>query len=389
MSSWLFSLVLVFSFVYIFDHAWKVAAIWHFFRQKPAPTPDPWPTLSLIQPVTAGPNDLMRVLAIRAQNPYPGKLQQIIICDEGDSVSLTGCMSLMQQFPNWQPELVLVPSSNGTAAKTVKQLAGLKTATGKVLCFIDDDILLRPDTLSSLVLHLQPGIGATFGLACYINWQTVWGGLMSAFVNANALLNYIPLTYLTQPYTITGHIYALKKADFDTAGGLSGMEARLDDDHELARRVTRSGLLNRQTPAIYDVDNELSTLRSFLDQMKRWFVFPKKMMLPYVPLQQKFLTIATSLPNLLPGLVLAGSFGGNLFSWLALSTCLLVFFGVYFYCERSILKTQTPAWAGPLLLLVLLVLPFQILFVLFSDNVILWRGKRYRVRTGGEYELID
>ncbi|MCX6081947.1 MAG: glycosyltransferase [Chloroflexi bacterium] len=399
--SWLAIFALSFTILYVIDRAWKTAAIWHFFEQKPAPQPpQKWPALSLIQPVTVSPNNLRAVLTIRAQLHYPGNLEQIVVCDAQDTASQALCHELMEAFPSWKPKLVLAPArpavyagrtaAPGVALKTVKQLAGLELSTGQIVCFIDDDIILRHNTLTILVQYLlQPGIGAVFGLACYTNSRSAWSGLMSAFVNANALLNYIPLTYLSDPYTITGHLYALKRTDFDSIGGLNGMEQRLDDDHELAQRVLQAGLRNLQTPAIYNVDNELPSLNAFLAQMKRWFVFPRELMLPRFPVRQQILTFAASAPNLLPGLVFLLAFGGGLPAWLALAACLLVFYMVYFWGERRILKEIAPARDWFLLLLVALVLPFQIVFLLFSDNAILWRGQRYRVERGGHYEIIN
>ena len=386
MLSWLAALAFVFTIIYFIDRAWKGCAIWTFFRRASPPEPEKWPSLSLVQPVTASPNDLRTVLTIRAQSPYSGDLQQIIVCDEQDAATMALVRELLAEFPEWKPEMALVQSSSGVAIKTAKQLAGLRLAAGQVLCFIDDDILLRRDTLETLVRHLQPGVGATFGLACYTNWRTVWGGLMSSFVNANALLNYIPLTFLTDPYTVTGHIYALMRADFDAVGGLNGMENRLDDDHELARRVMRAGLVNRQTPAIYDVDNELPTLQAYLDQMKRWFVFPRQCMLPGIRPKLRYLTIATSLANILPGLVLILAFNGISAS-LALAACLVIFYAVTFWGERRYLKSPSPGWAWLLYLLVALCVPFQILFLLLSDNTIRWRGRQMSVKRDGEYEV--
>lgn len=381
MTAWLAIFAVICTALYLFDRAWKSAAIWHFFHQPAPPEPQIWPSLSLIQPVTASPNDLRAVLTARAQNPYPGRLEQILICDAGDAASQTVFREVVERFPGWQPQIVLVNSAQGVAMKPVKQLAGLKLATGEMICFIDDDILLREDTLAVLVHHLLPGTGATFGLACYTNWRSLWGGLMSVFVNANALLNYIPITYLSDPYTITGHIYAFKRADFDAIGGLTGMEERLDDDHELARRVMRAGLRNRQTPAIYDVDNAL-TLRSFLDQMKRWFVFPREHMLPGASRAAQLLTYATTLPNLLPGAVLILALF-NRQAGLALAACLVTCYAVFFWGERRYLKSATPVWAWPLLLWIALLLPLHILILLFSNNTIRWRGQQITVRPGG------
>ena len=105
--------------------------------------------------------------------------------------------------------------------------------------------------------------GAVFGLAAYTNWSNIPSSLLSAFVNANALLSYLPLTFLAEPYTITGHLYALRREVFAAIGGLDGMEGRFDDDHELARRIQRHRLANVQTSVVYDVDNYLSTIDGY------------------------------------------------------------------------------------------------------------------------------
>ncbi len=383
--SWLTLPAIFLATIYLFDRAWKAAAIWRFFQKPTPPPPSSWPSLSLIQPVTLSPNNLSQVFSLRARNPYPGPIEQVIVFDEGDSISKVICAEIMAKYPAWQPKIVVVPSANGIAMKAVKQLAGLKFASGEVLCFIDDDILLRPTTLELLVCHLQEGVGSVFGLACYSNWQNLWGGLMSAFVNANALLNYIPITYLSHPYTITGHIYAFRRVDFERIGGLNGMENRLDDDHELARRVMRAGLRNCQTPAVYDVDNQLTAV-AFFDQLKRWFVFPRDCMLPGISSRAVLLTYINTLPNLLPGLVMLMALVNNS-AILLLAACVIVFYLIFFWSERRYLKTRAPIWGWPLLLWAALFLPLQAVLLLFSNSTIHWRGQQILVKPGGTYEI--
>lgn len=63
---------------------------------------------------------------------------------------------------------------------------------------------------------------------------------MSVFVNANALFSYIPITYLTEPFTVTGHCFALSRETFADVGGFTDLERRVDDDHEIARRVRKA-----------------------------------------------------------------------------------------------------------------------------------------------------
>lgn len=387
MNGWLGKLVILLIVIYFLDRAWKMVCIYLFFKRQKPYMPTDWPRLSLVQPITKSPNDLHAVLAIRAAHPYPGELEHILVFDEQDIGSQDLCRKIRVLYPCWDPIIALVNSETGIASKTIKQLAGLQYATGDVLCFIDDDILLRKDTLEIMVTYLQAGVGAVFGLACYTNWGSVWGGLMSAFVNANALANYIPPTYLADPFSITGHIYALNAANFNHIGGLSGMEERLDDDHELARRVMKHGLRNVQTPAIYDVDNELPSAMAFAAQIKRWFVFPREMMLPGAGLTASLLTYLTSLPNLLPMVVLILAFIAGENIWFGLIP-VAFFYVMLILCDWAYLGTKTPWWGWILYLVVALFIPFLVMAFLFTGNDIIWRGQKIRVQRGGGYEII-
>ncbi|MBF6589345.1 MAG: glycosyltransferase, partial [Ktedonobacterales bacterium] len=216
-----------------------------FFRQHEPPQPVRWPTVTLLQPITRGASELAANLCARLALDYPASVRHLLICDAQDRASRQICEEVLAAHPGALAEVVLVPvSARGAVASKIGKLnAALPRATGDVLCFVDDDVRLRPESLRVLVTHLgRPRAGAVFGLACYTSWGAPWSALMSAFVNASALLSYIPLSFLTEPFTITGHCFALRRADFVAAGGFDGLEARVDDDHELARRLGRLGL---------------------------------------------------------------------------------------------------------------------------------------------------
>jgi ceramide glucosyltransferase len=213
---------------------------------------------------------------------------------------------------------------------------------------------------------------------------------MSGFVNANALLSYIPLCYLTEPYTITGHCFALRRATFNAIGGLGGMAGRLDDDHELARRVRQAGLRNEQTPLVYDVDNPLDTWQAYNGQLKRWFVFPRQMMLPQLTPREQAISFLGSAGNLLPGLLAALALTKRSRpAWAALVASLALFAASYAWCEACYLGRRTPWRRWPLLLVVALVTPWHVLSALFSDDVVEWRGQRLRVQRGGYAQIVN
>src|SRR5215467_4772987 len=201
--------------LFALDRFLKLASVIHFFRRPLPPEPQEWPSLTLFQPITRGVSGLPEQLRSRARLSYelrasqggnnPAAIQHLLICDANDSESQAEIRALLDEFPALQAELILVESKEGTvASKTEKLLAAIPHAKSEVFWFVDDDIGLRPSALRLMIPFLyQPGVGAVFGLACYTNWRTTWSSLMSGFVNTNALLSYIPLTYLTTPFTIT------------------------------------------------------------------------------------------------------------------------------------------------------------------------------------------
>lgn len=383
---------LVFALAALFaaDRLLKLAAVIHFFRRRAPVAPVPWPSVTMIQPLTRGRHDLRRALLSRVALDYDSPVQHLLVCDAADGETQALCHELIAAHPSWQATLfVAQPDGGAIASKIVKLLVALPHATGGVLCFVDDDVALRPDALRVLVPYLfEPGAGAAFGLACYTNWSNTWSSLMSAFVNANALLSYIPLAYLTEPYTITGHCFALRRDLFMAAGGLGEMGGRLDDDHELARRVRAIGLRCVQTPLVYDVDNRIDDARGYHGQMKRWFVFPRQMMLPLLSRKERAVSLVGSAGNLLLPLLALLILTRRRGPIVAFTSALAAFAVVYIIGERAYLQRVAPLRRWPQILAAAVLAPPHILLALLSGATVEWRGQRLRVHHGGRFEVL-
>ncbi|GAC1358175.1 MAG: hypothetical protein NVS2B12_17330 [Ktedonobacteraceae bacterium] len=378
--------------LFVLDRFLKLAAIVHFFRRPPAPAPQSWPTLTLLQPITRGASDLAGRLQARAQQDYPATIQHLFICDARDKAAQAECTTFMTMYPNLQARLILVEvAGTEIATKIEKLLAALPYATGEVFWFLDDDVAPRPDAARTLVAQLlQPGAGAVFGLACYTNWRTVWSSLMSAFVNANALLSYISLTYVTSPFTITGHCFALRREVFERVGGFERMEGRIDDDHEMARRVRRIGLGNVQTPVIYDVDNDFTSWPAYRKQMKRWFILPRQTMLPFMSRREQLVSLLGSLAQWYPALLFMLALCTRKRVALgALAVSLGLYGAVHALNELCYLKRRTPLQGWLLLPVVALFVPLHILWALLASDEIEWRGQRLRIHVGGKMEVVS
>lgn len=378
--------------LFCLDRLLKAVAVVLFFRRSPPAPPVAWPSVTLLQPITRGVHDLGHNLDRRLWLEYPAPIQHVLICDRDDAASQAVSQAIRSRHPHVDLQVVVVAAEAGALASKIEKLrAALPQARGEVLCFIDDDVAPRPSALRQLIPHLeQPQAGAAFGLACYTNWRSFWSSVMSGFVNANALLSYIPITYLLEPYTITGHCFALRRELFDAVGGLEDMAGRIDDDHELARRVRRHGLRCIQTPMIYDVDNELPTLAAYLAQMQRWFVLPRLLMAPYLSRREQAVTALGSLGTLLPSLVaLLALWSRSRRALRGFVAMLGLFAAVYLAGERRYLGRAAPLGRLAALAVAAIIAPLQIVWGVFAGNQVLWRGQRLRITRGGSVEVLE
>ena len=374
------------------DRLAKFAAVVHFFQQ---PTPQipasDWPTVTMLYPITRGVADLAYVLHCRAGLTYQGSVQHLLIYDASDAASLAICDTWCRENNHLDSKLISVQVDGRRIASKIEKLnTALPFATGDVFCFVDDDVCLRPPTLQTLIPYLlQPHVGAVFGLACYTSWQNLSTSLMSAFVNTNALISYIPLSYMTDPFTITGHCFALRRTVFTAAHGLAEMENRLDDDHELAQRVRRLNLRCVQTPLIYDVENYFGTLTAYSKQLKRWFIIPRQVMISFLSLRERLATLIGSLGTmLLPVLALCALFSRNSRVKHLFAAVMLVYNVTFWLSEVFFLRRRTPWKWWPLLSISSIIAPIQIFATMLSSSEFEWRGQRIHLHRGGRIEYL-
>lgn len=375
------------------DRLLKLATVIHFFHRSTPPIPTKYPTISLIQPITSGVANLSKNLHSRFHLDYPADIQHILICDILDTESQSICQEVKDFYPTARIFILKVEADKGIiASKITKMKAAIVIAEGDILCFIDDDIALPSNAMQQMMPYLlQPGVGATFGLACAVSWNTIWSSLMSYFVNSNALISYIPISYFTEPFTITGHLFAITRANLDASGGWENMESRFDDDHELARRLKAIGLKSVQTPVIYKVSNEFFSFAAYANQIKRWFVMPRQAMVDYLSLKDTLISYSLSCGLFIPSLaaILALIFPSSI-TIFSLLTILLIYLAVYAICSYFYLPESMPLQRIILLPIVAIVTPIQIFWaLLFGNNEITWRGQRLRIEKGGNFQVIE
>jgi ceramide glucosyltransferase len=375
----------------IVERVWKHWMVIRFFGRRIPPRAITTQLVSILQPILSGDPTLSGCLEQNLQLLSHYQLEYIWLVDSDDHEGQRICLELMQRYPRCNVQLILLPPPNIQCnPKMVKLIAGARVAQGEIICVLDDDTMLPEYGLEECLPYLdQPGVGLAFGLPYYVNFSTSWSCMVAYFVNSNSLLTYIPYTRLTEPFTINGMFYALKRNTLNAIGGFTGLERTLADDFAIAQRVREHGLRLIQTPLRHGISTQVKGPRTYLNLIQRWFIFPRESLMRYLSLREQCVLYGTTLlPTFFPlllffSLLWRPSRAKVIFAALYASYDLGIFthFNQWYLRNASPLRT---AWYVPLLRIIF---PLQLLIALVSPQRIQWRGHIIDVEKGGKFSM--
>ena len=382
------------------DRVIKLGLVSDFFARRRRPAePTSWPTVTLLQPVTRGVAALRANIEARLQMDYPAHVQHVLLCDAADTKLQAVCAATVAAHPEQDMRIVRVSGESdntagdgpGAAPKLEKLQAGLPYATGDILCLMDDDVAPRPDGLRRLVSYLMaPGVGASFGLACYTNFDNVWSGLLSTYVNLYDVEYFVTWTDLCGPVRVVGQMACYWRRPFLAAGGFDGLEDFLDDDFVLGQRLQRSGLRAIQAPVVYDVNDPVDSWNGYAKKFQRWITLPRHGMEPFLtPWQRIAAFLATPATVLLPTALSAVALGSRRkIPLAALGATVAAFMATNSILCKHILRREMPRTHWPLFVCAVLVTPIHAALMVLAGHEIEWRGQRMRLSRDGHFKRI-
>ncbi len=142
------------------------------------------PTVSVVIPTRNRPASALETLHSVLRSNYPGDRYEVIVVDNGSGADERVTLSGVEAPGGVEVRLVTEASPGGANARN----AGLDAATGDIVAFCDDDVLVDRDWLASLALALESGerVGGAAGLTLPRELETpaqVWyEGFASAVV---------------------------------------------------------------------------------------------------------------------------------------------------------------------------------------------------------------
>lgn len=381
------------AFLYCLERCLKYVAVLWFFRRRD-PTPEHRPRLiSVLQPVLSGDPKLAEVLGHNLFIAKQLATEFIWLIDDDDELASQICEQLINQHTHTLIRLIRVQRGGPRQSpKMIKLQRGLEVAQGDVIAVLDDDTMLPEAGLDGCLGWLEAeNVGLVFGLPYYVAFDSLAASLVSCFVNSNSLLTYVPYTLMTDPFTINGMFYVMRRDRVDDVGGFDGLESVLADDFAVAQHFRKHNYRLVQSRLRHAIYTNVKSWPDYLRLLRRWLVFPRETLMRDMTLSN--LAIAYSLaliPCLLPIVVLACAVASGAASvWIAFACCVAINFVVFVHLDSRFLGGATPVrcfWLVPVLQLLV---PLQLIAALFLPQRIVWRGHVMQVEPGGTFEIVQ
>lgn len=370
---------------------WLVAR----FFQRPQPSQQvPVQRVSILQPILSGdptmPHCLEQNLLAAAQSAVELEFHWLV--DESDAEGQHVCRHLIVRYPMIAINLILLPPApQGHNPKTVKLIAALPATTGDVICVLDDDTMLPPDGVATALPYLDtPQAGLVFGLPYQVDFSNLWSRLVAYFVNSSSLLTYIPYLAFSEPFTINGMFYLLRRETLDAIGGFTGLEPILADDFAVAQRVRQTGYRLIQSPLRHAVSNHVASFGAYWRLLTRWLTFPRESLMRHLGWREQLLLYGmTAVPTVVPLVLLVGALGTRS---VAMAGVVIGYWVIGYCCflwvDRRYLGGVSPLGWSWLVLVVQLLLPLQLVSALVQPQRINWRGHEMAVERGGGFRFV-
>jgi ceramide glucosyltransferase len=370
----------------------KHLAVIRFFRRPRPALARPPRLVSLMQPILSGDPQLAGCLERNLLSASGLEREFIWLVDDDDAEGLAICRALIARHPAVEVRLVaLPPPAPAQNPKLMKLIAGAALARGELLCVLDDDTVLPDGGLELCLAYLdQPGVGLAFGLPYYESFDNLWSSLVAYFVDSQSLLTYVPFAMLSEPATINGMFYALRRSTLEAVGGFAGLETTLADDFAVAQRLRGAGYRLAQTPLLHPIRTTVGGPGPYASLIQRWFIFPRESIMRQLgPRELALFYGLTVLPIFFPWLALALNIcrparATKIATLAYLGYC----YAIFAHINLAYLKSAAPWGRSWLVPLIQLGLPAQVLAALLSPQRIRWRGHLIEAAPGGGLRMV-
>jgi ceramide glucosyltransferase len=352
------------------------------------------PAITLLKPLKGTGAHTRDCLQSWLAQRYPGRIEILFgVADPADPVCDV-VRDLLKAFPG-RAELVITPESLGPNAKisNVAQLA--RRAEHGILCVSDADVRVPDDFLINAVAPLRsPSVGLVncfYSLANPANVAMRWE---ATAVNADFWSQVLQSNSMKAQDFALGAVMIARREDIQAIGGFEALAEYLADDYQLGRQMARSGKQIVLSPVVVECWDDPMSFRDVWNHQLRWArTIRASQPAPY------FFSILSNV-----------TFWGTLFALSSISTlatlestsavglgvmALLCWAAIMIFrvvaARLLYIKLARKPLSLPHAAVVLLkdFLQAAIWAASFLGNTVEWRGKKFRVASGGKLVALE
>ncbi len=208
---------------------------------------------------------------------YPAELFEIIIVNDG-SVDRTDEIvnRFAKEFDNVKHLHAIPNIETGLIAKKNALNQGIQQSTGEIILSTDADCHVKSTWIETMVSYFTDDVGMIVGFSQLGNVQNRY----SLFEQLQAV-DFLSLMAAAQgslnfgcPLAASGQNIAYRKAAYDAIGGFEKIKNRISGDDvlllQLIRKYTKWKIKFASSPKAFNWTEPENTLKSFLNQRKRW-----------------------------------------------------------------------------------------------------------------------
>ena len=350
--------------------AWLLLRRW---REAPPRVAGWRPAVTVLKPLCGAEPQLAECLRSLARQTYPD-LQVVFGVREASDPAVAIVEQLRQQFPALDIDLVVDSRAHGENLKTSNLINMLPRARHAVVIISDSDVRVEPGYLDAVIAALAPSdVGAVTCLYRGRPGTGLWSRVAALFINDWFFPSVLVSRALGDRSFGSGVTIALRRSTLEAIGGLQVIADHLADDWLICAHVRRLGLKTVLSPVVVETEIADEGLRAHVSRELRWM----RTIRTVEPLGYAFMGLSIYLPVALLGALLAWP------SPWALGLATLALFG------RVGIHLEQRRRAGARLGYDLALIPLRDGLLLaewiagFLGRGVSWRGRRYRVRSGG------
>jgi ceramide glucosyltransferase len=337
------------------------------------------PGVSVLKPLHGDEPGLFENLNSFCTQDYPGRMQVVFgVQDTSDAA-----VAVVKRLQNIQAardlDLVIETKVHGLNRKVSNLVNMAPRIQHDVVVIADSDMRVDPNYLSRVIAALdEPGVGAVTCLYYGVPVTSIWAGLSALAINAHFLPSVVFGLALGLARPCFGSTLALRRQTLGAIGGFKAFVNCLADDYAMGEALRSRGCTISIPPFAIAHMCTLSSPRDFWHHELRWARTIKSI----DPVGYAGSIVAHPLPwALIAALLGAGSIA--LVPAIAIAVASIV-------CRMALLRQVERAYALPPQAYWLVpardLLSFILFVVSFVGRSVSWKGYRYRIVAGGNWD---